>query len=267
MLNGYSIANIFIVFRGQLNFVCRDTAWSLFVENEDADKAVIMIDVVAQDSMDYLIEKYSLKDSYCYVFRYESEVFLANQSMDHYAILSCNNAVNFSVLLNHIFYSSVIKYHMVQFHSSLVRWQNQGIMFLGPSGIGKTTQAELWQKCQNADIINGDLVFVQEIDNNFIGWGTPWHGSSSYCLNENVNISAIVILKQEKENHLRRLSGLEMVTEVAKNLFYPNWVENGTELALEVLNHLLTYIPVYELSNRADEESVEILRQTLLKRQ
>lgn len=259
------IANFLLVLSGVKIFIIDNNAWSMFVENEDAGKAVITIDVVARDSMDYLIEKYSLKDSYCYVFRYESEVFLANQSMDRYAILNCNDTVNFSVLLNHIFYSSVIKYRMVQFHSSLVRWQHKGIMFLGPSGIGKTTQAELWKKHQNADIINGDLVFVQEIDNDFIGWGTPWHGSSSYCLNENANISAIVILKQEKENHLRRLSGLEMVTEVAKNLFYPNWVENGMELALEVLNHLLTFVPVYELSNRADEESVEILRQTLLK--
>ena len=66
-------------------------------------------------------------------------------------------------------------------------------MFLGPSGIGKTTQAELWHTYRDAVIINGDIVFVQETEGNFLGWGTPWHGSSPYCENASVPVDALII--------------------------------------------------------------------------
>lgn len=41
-----------------------------------------------------------------------------------------------------IFYAHAVQRHMIQLHSSLVDFQGHGILFLGPSGIGKTTQAE-----------------------------------------------------------------------------------------------------------------------------
>lgn len=167
------------------------------------------------------------------------------------------------ILLNHIFYANAIRRNIVQFHSSLVQWQNHGIMFVGPSGIGKTTQAELWERFQNAEIINGDLVFVQKKSDEFLGWGSPWHGSSPYCLNRNVHINAIIVLKQGNENKIRKLSGLEMVSEVGKNLFYPKWVDEGMEMALDILDHLLTHVPVYELTNKADEDSVLMVKQVV----
>lgn len=223
----------------------------------------VVVNVIYHESRDYQIERYLVCDCYEQVFRYEAEVFLANKDMSVCTILNCSNMVNFMIILNHIFYANAIKRNMVQFHSSLVQWQNNGIMFVGPSGIGKTTRAELWQKYQNADIINGDLVFVQKRNDGFLGWGSPWHGSSPYCLNRNVHINAIIVLKQGKENKIRKLSGLEMVSEVGKNLFYPKWVDKGMEMALDILDQLLQRIPVYELTNKADEDSVLMVKQVV----
>ena len=138
-----------------------------------------------------------------------------------------------------------------------------GILFLGPSGIGKTTQAELWNKYRDALIINGDIVFVQETEENFLGWGTPWHGSSPYCENTSVPVHAMIVLKQAPENSIRELTGFEKVTAVSNNVFYPQWLENGMELCLETLDHLLSAIPVYELSCRPEEEAVRLTEETL----
>ena len=52
---------------------------------------------------------------------------------------------------------------MIQIHSSLIRSHGEGLMFIGPSGIGKTTQAELWHAYRNADIINGDMVLSSRL--------------------------------------------------------------------------------------------------------
>ena len=136
-------------------------------------------------------------------------------------------------------------------------------MFLGPSGIGKTTQAELWNQYRDALIINGDVVFVQETPEAFLGWGTPWHGSSPYCENTNVPVHAMIVLKQAPENSIRELTGFEKVTAVSTSVFYPRWLENGMELCLETLDHLLTKIPVYELSCRPDQDAVKLTEETI----
>ena len=163
-----------------------------------------------------------------------------------------------------VFYTHAVQRHMLQLHSSLIATpDNHGIMFLGPSGIGKTTQAELWNKYRDALIINGDIVFVQETPEGFLGWGTPWHGSSPYCENTSVPLKAMVVLKQAPENSIRELTGFEKVSEVSNSVFYPQWLENGMELCLETLDHLLTDIPVYLLSCRPDEDAVRLTEQAI----
>ena len=167
------------------------------------------------------------------------------------------------LFLLQMFYTHAVRYHMIQLHSSSVIIKKKGILFLGPSGIGKTTQAELWNQYRGAKIINGDIGFVQETKEGFLAWGTPWHGSSPYCENTSVLLHAMVVLKQAPENKIRRLDGFEKVKEVADSIFYPTWLENGMELCLEVLNHLLERVPVYELSCRPDEEAVRITENTI----
>lgn len=136
-------------------------------------------------------------------------------------------------------------------------------MFLGPSGIGKTTQAELWNQYRDALIINGDVVFAQETPEAFLGWGTPWHGSSPYCENASVPVSALIVLRQAEKNTIRELSGFEKVTAVSRHVIYPAWLKNGMELCLETLDHLLTALPVYELSCRPDEDAVRLTEEKI----
>ena len=60
---------------------------------------------------------------------------------------------------------------MLVLHSSyIVTRQEQGILFSGPSGIGKSTQAALWQRYAGAEIVNGDRA-----------WCGPIRGPSAAC--------------------------------------------------------------------------------------
>lgn len=164
-------------------------------------------------------------------------------------------------ILNQMFYSHMVKRNTLMVHSSLIAYRGQGVLFSGPSGIGKTTQAELWQRYRNAEIVNGDIVFIRQDGEQFRGYGTPWKGSSPYCINTDVPIRAIVVLKQGETNKIRRLKNFEQVKAVAENLFYPTWIQEGTELCAETLDFLLRCVPVYELSCRPDEEAVALLEE------
>lgn len=199
------------------------------------------------------------------IIRVNSDIAIVNKKWENMKIFPLDCVNNEYLLIHQLFYAYIVQRHMIQLHSSLIATtDNRGLMFLGPSGIGKTTQAELWHKYREALIINGDIVFVQETENAFLGWGTPWHGSSPYCENTNVPVEALIVLKQAPENSIRELTGFEKVSEVSNSVFYPRWLENGMELCLETLDHLLSKLPVYELRCRPDEDAVRLTEETIL---
>ena len=150
-------------------------------------------------------------------------------------------------------------------HSSLIDVDGSGIMFVGPSGIGKTTQAELWMKYRHAIIINGDMALVHEEDGVFRGYGCPWHGSSPYCENRDVLLKGIIVLEQASENTIEKLDGLVLFERMMNNIFIPHWFKPGVESAMETIDHLLTNVPVYLLKCRIDEEAVSMVERVLLK--
>lgn len=202
-------------------------------------------------------------ENYIYLARTENDVMLVNNTWDNVTVIKTESTQSFFTLLLQLFYTHAVRRQMVQLHCATIEDQGRGVLFLGPSGIGKTTQAERWAEFRGASIINGDVGFVQRTEREYIAWGTPWHGSSPYCLNASVPVKALVVLKQAPENRLRELTGFEKVSEIAGSVFYPTWLENGMELCTDTLNHLLTDLPVYRLDNRADRESVEILAKEL----
>lgn len=141
-------------------------------------------------------------------------------------------------------------------HASLVDYNGSGVMFTGQSGVGKTTQARLWNEILSADIINGDKVFIRKNDDGFYAYGLPWRGSSEYCLNKKVPLKGIVVLRQSKENKIARLTlSAEMLMP---HIFLPHWDEKAVHKALDTLDRLVNAVPVYLLECRPDEEAVRI---------
>lgn len=196
------------------------------------------------------------------VFMLGGSFALADESF-HHSYLSTSGGEELSILLAYLFYTHAIKRGMLKVHCSVVEDRGRGILFLGPSGIGKTTQAERWAQYRKARIINGDVGFVQQTSEGYVAWGTPWHGSSPYCENASVPVKALVVLKQSPENALRLLTGFEKVAEVSSSILHPTWMEDGVEQCDVLLHDMLNDLPVYRLDNRADEEAVHLLAEEI----
>lgn len=240
-----------------------ESYWEKFKYLED-EKPELEIIFLPEQINRYGLERVEVSPSEKLIFRHDSEVMLVDSNWKKVRILNPIDEYQANTFLVQAFYTHAVQRRIIQVHSALIAASNnQGLMFLGPSGIGKTTQAELWNKYRDALIINGDIVFVQETPDAFLGWGTPWHGSSPYCENTSVPLKAMIVLKQAPENSIRELTGFEKVSAVSNNVFYPTWLENGMELCLETLDHLLSRIPVYELSCRPDEEAVKLTEETI----
>ena len=157
----------------------------------------------------------------------------------------------------------IIKKSVIHLHSSFVLYDGQAILFTGPSGIGKTTQAELWRDYEDAVIVNGDVALIRKIDDVWRAFGAPIHGSSPYCENMDAPIAAIIVLKQAEENQLIRLDAFTALAECFPEIYRPEMSDETREILLDTVDALLSEIPVYQLSCRPDRESVELVKQTL----
>lgn len=159
----------------------------------------------------------------------------------------------------HILY----RHHAILLHSSALIYEGQAILFCGPSGIGKSTQASLWEKYLGAKIINGDRCTIRNMDGTFYGSGSPWCGSSGIYDPLVAPIRAVVILGQGKENILRpaqeRMAFRMLYSQCAMNTWDAGFMAHACDLIQELQRRL----PVYELICRPEESAVLLLRDAL----
>ena len=238
-----------------------ENIWSPF--QEQGDIVVPEIQLEWPKSTPFFYGVHTLDPEYSeHILKNEDSILFSNSDWTR-ATLYADTRESADPLVILLLYSYLVIRRTLLVHSSLVDYKGNGVMFLGPSGIGKTTQAELWNKYTGADILNGDLVFARENEDGFYGYGSPWHGSSPYYKNAKVKLKALVTLEQAPENTLRRLSGFEVMQGIMDQVFLPHWYPEAMDACLDTLDALLTQIPVYHLACRPDEDAVQLLKKEL----
>ncbi len=149
-------------------------------------------------------------------------------------------------------------------HSSFISWQNNGILFTAPSGTGKSTQADLWKKYEDADIYNGDRTIIRKIDGKYYGFGSPYAGSSGIYRNESAPIKAIVVIEQGPDNVIRRLHGREAFLPLFRETLMNTWNKEYMEKMTDLLMDAACQIPIYHLSCRPDQDAVNTVKNEIL---
>lgn len=150
-------------------------------------------------------------------------------------------------------------------HASIVLWQGKGILFTAPSGVGKSTQAELWHRYHGADILNGDRAVIRRMDGLYRAYGSPYAGSSGIYRDQSVPVEAIIILEQTQENRIRKCFGKEAFVPMFRETLMNTWNQNYIGAMVELIGNAATEIPVYHLACRPDKEATDLVRQTLEK--
>lgn len=161
------------------------------------------------------------------------------------------------------FYSYASLQSALLLHASAVFCNGKNVIFTASSGVGKTTQAELWRQYRNATVINGDKVFLTLQSGEIFAWGSPWNGSSPYAENIGAEAAAIIVLEQAEENSIRRLSGMEVLKKLLPHVFFPNWDAQCERSVFDLLNEILAQTDVYLLSCRPDEDAVALVEKTV----
>lgn len=157
----------------------------------------------------------------------------------------------------------MIRENRLCFHAACVSTEQGGLLFAGPSGVGKSTQAQLWCDLRNSRLINGDRPIISLDHGEPVAWGSPYAGSSRCHRNESCPVRAIVLLQQAKTCSIRRLKTAEAVRRVYAGLNVHTWDRFFVTKALDLTMELVARVPVYELSCTPDEDAVTILENAL----
>ena len=148
-------------------------------------------------------------------------------------------------------------------HASLIKYNDRAIAFTGPSGVGKSTQAALWENHLGAKILNGDRAALRDTAEGWTAFGSPYAGTSGIYKNANAPLAAVVVLRQAEENRLCRLGDMEAFQFLYPELSVHRWDKAFVAAATDLCLQMLKKIPVYMLECRPEEDAVLLLKKGL----
>ena len=151
-------------------------------------------------------------------------------------------------------------------HASYIEYEGKGILFTAPSGTGKSTQADLWNRLRGAEIMNGDKVCIKKDGDKFYAWGIPYAGSSGIARQGKSPLLAIVYLSQAKETKIEHITGRQAFRSVWEGISVNSWNSEDVSSVSQTLLELLSEIPVYHLACTPDESAIIALEQEIEKR-
>lgn len=157
----------------------------------------------------------------------------------------------------------MLLYNNLIFHCAYVEHEGEAILFSAPSGGGKSTQAELWNRYRGCRTINGDrALFVKsEMEWNAAGW--PICGTSRICLQEKMKIKAVVFLQKGQKNHIVRMAGLNAVQALYSQITVNSWDSNKVNKVFDILVDFMNLVPVFQLTCDISEDAVVCLETIL----
>lgn len=157
----------------------------------------------------------------------------------------------------------LMQYNAMVLHASRICVNNKGILFTAPSGTGKSTQAMLWEKYENTEIVCNDRTLIRLSGEKYYTYGYPIDGSTPIANNVKLELGAVVVLRQGSENHVERLNALKALKYLMEQTVLDTWDSQARSKITQDWMDILNRYPVYLLTCRPDREAVACLKQQL----
>lgn len=157
----------------------------------------------------------------------------------------------------------LIQDNIVLFHCSALQLKGKAYLFTAPSGTGKSTHARLWREYFGSDVqmINDDKPLLQIAPEKVTVFGTPFAGKEGLQTNTSAPVAGIVLLHQDTQNRICRLSEEEAYPYLLTQTYRPK--EPMAVVQTMELVERLAELPVYSLGCTISTEAVKIAYRAL----
>lgn len=149
-------------------------------------------------------------------------------------------------------------------HSAIISDGRHGYAFTADSGVGKTTHVKLWQEAfgDEISVVNGDKPIIRMREGRWYAYGTPWCGKEGWNINTAVPLAGICFLRRGEQNRIAPYDSRLVVTEIMPQLLIPDEPE-ALIATLDLLDSVLTTVPIYELHCTISLEAARIAREAM----
>jgi hypothetical protein len=142
-------------------------------------------------------------------------------------------------------------------HASSVAIDGRAFVFLGHSGAGKSTMAELASEA-GAEVLSDDRTIVTIERGVATAWGSPWHGSCSKSSPTCAPIAAVLLLVQAPRSEVRRIDAGRAFSEMFVRVYQPTVDAGEVERVVDVLHLVASAVPSGELEFLPNETAFPV---------
>lgn len=143
-------------------------------------------------------------------------------------------------------------------HSCGIKKDTEGILFVGNSGMGKSTLARLLK--DEFSILSDERIILRKDNSRFQVFGTPWHGDLQVYSSEYANLKEVFLLRHARRNRIKRMAPSEAISKLLVCSFLPYWDKQGMDFVLDFYKELIWRIPVYQLDFYPDLRIVKFIK-------
>jgi len=148
----------------------------------------------------------------------------------------------------------------VEVHAcGVVDSNDDGHLFVGQSGAGKTTMARLWQKDNGATVLSDDRIILSKEGTGLWMYGTPWHGEAELASPEKAPPKNVYFLAKGSKNEVIPLKQSDAASRLFSCSFPPYYNQQALDFTLTFIAELVRSIPCYELRFLPDRKVLKIV--------
>lgn len=165
------------------------------------------------------------------------------------------------------FYRQLLDYGGMMLHSSAVVVDGQAYLFTADSGTGKSTHTRLWLEKfgDRAFILNDDKPALRLEAGGWYAYGTPWSGKNNINVDTRAPVAGIAILERGDVNSIEPFGGIDAIRSILLQVNRPK-AKAYREKLLELLDKLITQVPIWKLRCNMESEAAEVSYQAMRKK-
>lgn len=138
-------------------------------------------------------------------------------------------------------------FHTLFLHASQISYQGKGILFAAPSGGGKSTQAKLWKKYRNAEVVCSDRTLTRKHGTKWYTYGYPMDGSEPVCSSEINQLGCVILLAHGNKNSVQKITAGRAISLMMRQVVMDCWSSKARMDAMELIILLMKDVPIFFL--------------------